>query len=373
MDVSHSNFVQVRGLTEKINKLRRVDYTKFISKDDPSRLNKNIATDVDSFILPTTLLYNTAKQAHDDIMFSDIKIPQADLRARSHGLVDYKDKEFITVYWKSPVRGITGNVFICPMITTASFKGSKTDLPVLIPLKSPYYLASNESNKKNVLLCPGAFRFTKLKINGINYKVAVYTPIEQKNFLLMCQEENFYLPALSYRWNTSDSDNVLPYLIDFHTRRVQRGYYAPEDSLEHQVFLEHGSDFKDSSYYERLKDNEEVDRTMLPFFEYPSHVNIKLYARSCFTQDEGQLAAPLFLSIMPEDDYTREVYVDLRVLDLNFIWAEKTRSKDTDLPDESYYALSDFDTTYLEYSTHDPASLVAVYGYVNGNKISIEE
>lgn len=313
--------------SDYLNKLSKVNFLHFISKDDPTRFNKNIATNPNNFIKPAEMLYKLTKS-----------------------------KERLTVYWYSPIRLITGNSYTCPVISKAFLTPKENTIKIILNVGSNYFISGN-----NVFLCPGTF------------KDSSYISMSLDNYLTITNDINSYLSPLSYRWNTSESDDILPYLIDFHTRRVQRGYYSNEYSTEYQVFLDNGTIFRTEgkSYYENLDSNEDIDITLLPFYEYPSDIKLKLYSKSSFNQVEGELMAPLLLSIVETEDYSKKLYVDLQLIDLNFTWKEKHRNKDEKISSVGCYSLSPEDSTYLEYFTHNPASLVVVYGHVRGNMINV--
>jgi hypothetical protein len=313
------------------SKLSTTKFTAYINKDDPTRYIKNIATNPDDIRIPTLELYSKSITGN------------------------------MVVYWYSPVRHIVGNSYTCNVITEAFIKPHTDTIKIELGEGSKYCVVGDR-----VLLCPGEFKFLP---NG----VATYQSMSVEDFTLIIQDKNSYLPDLSYKWSPEDPDGILSYLVDFHTRRVQRGYYSPEHSLAYQVFKEDGEIFKTEgkSYYESLTDNSELDQTVLPFYEYPNPVNLKLYCDTCFDQTKGKLASPLLLSIVQTKEYKRKVYVDTRLIDLNFVWTEKKRSEKDKIPNESCYSLSPNDAVYLQYATHSPGTLVAVYGHIRGNIIEI--
>lgn len=317
------------------SKLNRINYFSFLSKDDPTRFNKTIATDPNSFIIPTDKLYEKC--------------------------LEVDNKKELVVYWLPYVNIYPSNTFRCPVISKASLKKKENSLKILLDINSLYLIFGND-----VLLCPGYF--TYVDENSVEYKT-----MEKEKFLSVAQDKNFYLSPISYKWSGSESNNILPYLTDFHTQKVQRGFYSPKHSLEYQIFEENGRIFntEGKSYYESLTSNEDLDFSLLPFYEYPVSVNLKLYSSSCFELKDDELTSPLLLSIVETEEYKRKLYVDLRLIDLNFTWKEKRRKRGESISDEGCYSLSIDDSTYLQYFTHSPACLVAVYGYVRGDKIEI--
>jgi hypothetical protein len=240
------------------------------------------------------------------------------------------------------------------IIPTITYYSNKSGTPILIPLKLPHYLLCDSLTevKGKALLCPGTFKFTSLKVNGIIQNIAIYSPISAKDYLSLNQNEDINLASLKY-----DSTNIIPFLTHFHTRRVQRGYYANVNSSTHKVFLKHGLNFNTDlvSYYEEIKDSNKVDKTSLPFYEYPNTIYIKLYTAECNLK-EGKLEQPIFFNTVPskENNYTTLTHVDLRVIDLNFMWNERQRKSTEPFPQSGYYSLTPEDTTFLEYYTHSP-------------------
>lgn len=317
------------------SKLNKINYFSLLSKDDPTRFNKTIATNSDSFIIPMDKMYEKCSEVNK--------------------------KEEIIVYWLPCVNIYPSNRFRCPVISKASLKKRENTLKILLNVKSLYLVSGND-----VLLCPGYFSY--IDENSVEYRT-----MERDKFLSIAQDKNFYLSPISYKWSGSESHNILPHLTDFHTQKVQRGFYSPKHSLEYQIFEENGRIFntEGKSYYESLTSNEDLDFTLLPFYEYPVPVKIKLYSSSCFNLKDGELTSPLLLSIIETEEYKRKLYVDLQLIDLNFAWREKHRKKGEKIPDEGSYSLSPDDSIYLQYSTHSPACLVAVHGYIKGDKIEI--
>lgn len=312
-------------------KLTRTNFAAYINRDDPTRYIKNIATDQEEIKIPTTELYSNSTTGD------------------------------MTVYWNSPVRHIVGNNYTCSVITEASIKPHSGSIKIELGEGNKYKIIGDK-----VLLCPGEFIF-------LPNNTASYQSMSLSDFYYIVNDKNSYLTDLSYKWSSEEPDSILSYLVDFHTRKVQRGYYSPENSLAYQVFKENGEIFKTEgkSYYENLSDNSDLDQSSLPFYEYSNPVNLKLYCDSCFTQTRGRLASPLLLSIIQTKEYSRKVFVDIRLVDLNFVWSEKTRSGKNKIPNESCYSLSPNDSVYLQYSTHSPGTLVAVYGYIRGNIIEM--
>jgi hypothetical protein len=395
MDELYFQSLESEGLLSKADSLISKNYNSYISEEDPTRLKWNIATSFDDLVFSTILLYDLAVKMGNFIVEREFQVKGSSLASRSYGKVMYKGGVYLLVFYSCPIRVIPGTTFNCPVPIRVNLYNSegkdissegkkevfslkskeKTSnlIPLLIPLSSPNYVIYN---KLNALICPGAVSFTHVLSKNVKTVIGVYTPLDQREFIYNIQDENLLLGELSHNWEFVTPDEVINYLTAYHTRITQAGYYAPTNSLRGQVFLKYGDKFNTAaekeSYYENLL-REEENVMSLPLYEYPKAEYLTLYCnKSCFKT--GLIKKPLFLNVIPNIliRQTFKVLVDIRTLDINFIWNEKVKQARESLPETGCYALSKSDTRYLEYYTHSSGILVAVFGYMDGNTIYFE-
>lgn len=346
--------MDIKSQTE-LAKIKSLDYSTFISLDDPSRLAWDISKSNQELLDNTLSLYKLCSD--NTSILNNYTLNDENIR-------QYKGQQYIQLYYSCPVRAIPGNAFPSIVPSLATFTPESTylgdSLTIFVPIESKSYYIT----KSDVFLCPGSFRFiiTSGQVAGI------YSPLTQESFISVIGNPDLYLYDLTYRWSSPTADNIISYLTNLHTRKIQRGYYSPEGSVAYSTFLEYGQKYNSSHK------GESFDETSLPFYEHPGAVSVKLYTQGC-NVPSGKIQNPIYFSVIPDRDsnYTTPYTVDIRVLDLNFTWSEKKRTRDQELPTSGYYALSDYDTTYLSYSTQSPGTLVAHLGYVNEHIISLEE
>lgn len=376
MDSLQMQFIQSRNIEHKLSKAKRIGYSSLLSLDDPTRLNRNIGTNVDGIILDTMFIYNNAKEAYQYSNGTDKfnLIKPADTKSGKSGEISYKGNTYLVLYYNSPVRTIVGNSFISSVPVLASYsnecKSGQTRVFILPDL--PHYLLCDNFTETcgKALLCPGVFKFVLYKEETI----AIYYPIEVKNYLSLMQNQDIYISELQYSNSEDIVSNMMSYLVNFHTYKVQRGYYSPKESPAYRVFRKYGMSFntKDKSYYEGITDSKTIDKISLPFHEYNITTYLELYTSEC-NLVQGNLKLPIFCNMHKSEDYNTPIYVDIRVIDLNFIWGEKTKESSDQYPSSGYYSLTPDDNTFLLYSTRTPNTLVATYGYLKDNHIILKE
>lgn len=374
MDTLQTQFIQSRNLEHKINKAKRINYSSLLSLEDPTRLNRNIGTNVDAIILDTMFVYNNCKDAYSysNGVESFNSTKAADIQLGKSGQLTYKGNNYLVMYYNSPVRTIIGNSFVSSVPTIVSYSNEckSGQIPVLIPPSLPYYLLCDKFAETcgKALLCPGTFKFITFSDENKDV-VAIYSPMEVKDYLTLTADENLYASQIKY-----NNKEIIPYLTDFHTGRVQRGYYSPKESSTYRVFKKYGMSFNTTgkSYYENVVDAKTIDKLSLPFYEHPILSYIMLYISDC-NLIQGSLKVPIFCNIEKNEEYNTAIYVDLRVIDLNFIWGEKTKHSSDEYPSSGYYSLTPQDNTFLVYNTKSPNTLVATYGYIKGDHIMLKE
>lgn len=366
-----------------MEKVTSVNYSKFLCKEDPTRIAINTGTNMHEYITSTSSLYNLCQQAYRE----NVVLPNGDFNLRQSGRIRYRENIYILAYYECPIQPRGGTIFNCPIPSNVSFTAkchmNTTMIPVLIPLSQPYYLLHSPfstacRNTNNALLCPGSFRFTIITTGDKKHLTAIYNAFDEQTFMYMSQDNNFYLSALSYGDTPLAPDEIVAYLIALHTRRTQRGYYAPIESAESYAFRQYGSNFNTSpsekSYYEKMTSSSNIDESTLPFADYTMASYIKVYVQKC-RLEQGKITKPLFANILPARDveYNTPLLVDIRCIDLNFIWQEQHRKRDENMPTEGYYALSQEDNVYLQYYSHSPGVIVILAGYVKDDSVTLEQ
>lgn len=368
MNSLHTQVIKSRGLLGKANKVCSFNYESFISKDDPTRLN---SVKLDDLVLNTLSLYKLCDVVHVSIQEYKIR-----------GTILYLNKEYLVLYVACPVRVIVDNTYIScvPMVAsyTTDCKKDTEVLPLLVPVEEACYIACSEGCN-SVILCPGSIRFIAPPMEGKTsafskgiYILGVYSMMSEEKFLSVCQDEDIYMKAISPRIDMTQVDNIISYLTDYHTYNIQRGYYSPNGSVAARTFDTYGKKFyvgniSDPSYYDRLyMSDKELNKnkiTRLPLYDNSSGF-VRLYAQRCNLSLQVRY---LKLSPYLDNVYDTPLDVDVRTLDLNFVWTEAKRGISESFPEDSYYSLSDDDTMYLQYAMNGPGILVAIYGnYIMG-------
>ena len=371
MDLCHTKIIKTQGLESKVATLRSLNYNTFISKDDPSRLKR---VKLDTLLKSTLMLYDLCKET--SLQGEErMSLPEANLSKQKYGKFKYSGISYILVYYACPIRVIEGNVYTSIVPIKASYNGQCATegniLPLLIPFNKASYVVLDCESKcisDNIILCPGNITFTSIATKNGNYTVGIYSSLTVQQFTRICTSDDIQFTITSSKIDMMKVDNVIDYLIDYHVYRVQRGYYSPTGSTESRVFDAYGKKFyvsslEDKSYYESVSSSKDVSSledtevTELPLFDQTLKY-VTVYAQGCNLYTAGIK----FLSPSPSDVYDVPVDVDVRIIDLNFVWTQTTRDKDENLPSKSYYALSPQDTTYLQYAVHGPGILVAIHG-----------
>ena len=286
---------------------------------------------------------------------------------------------YIFSYIDCPVFPVAGNTFTChlPILSTFTKPESDSYIPILTNIEHGTYILNSSfddadnSSESDMILFPGKLKFQQFILDGIDYIVAVYTPKSLEEAVKCLEEEDVYdVVADIMSENRITTEEMIDYLMAYHMRKVQAGYFSPEGSGRRVSFLEGGTSFKvdstnDRSYYESMKSLPPFEEIHSPMSEFRGkHPKVKVYAQGCSLL-KGEIKRPILLNAIPdvEAGYTMVITADARLLDLNFMWMV-TKEKG-----ENTYRIDNSDAEGLTYVTHNPGVLVAIGGFVSGKTI----
>jgi len=417
-----SNNSKIRTM---IRNLRKETFNNYISYFDPTRLNKNNVSEIAKITKILPQFSNLCDEILNKVLEEDLDVMLADINKGLAGGIEFKENICLLCFCDLPIRPIVGCTWKSNLPISAKFTfvnsnswiisksspskrieqnydiNSKNFVPLIIPIESQKYVICEELNKSNseltdILLFPGKIRFTTISIDNQRYVVGIYESSDLEEAVQNLNNVDIYDNDLTKDFlidNGVTTSNIIEYLTHIHTKKVQIGYYASENSTQYDSFIKHGLKFKVNTstslgYYELLPVTRE--NMHIPMEEFYLNIKVPLYIRKC-NLVQGSITKPIPLNLEPNssanefdtissksrgynnssaNEFDTRIMVDIRVLDLNFIWM--IQNSDDQPPKESCFFLSKDDKTYISYFTHLPGILFAVGGILQGNSILYE-
>ena len=361
------------------NKIKKIltnlpNFNNYFSPSDISRINSNI----DFTLSQIQQLYNFYDKLNEKIISEHIDISESDIENNLGGGFYFENKLYILCYCELNI-GIpidTTWSFNIPLIGKFS-KTNENDITILIPLENAKYIFLNsieEIVNNGIFIFPG-----KIHMKSNNKLILGF--YETLDFETVSQKYNNEDYIIKSNNNTND---ILQYLIDFHTRKVQTGYFAPIQTSLKQSFNDYGMNFyvdnpNSSSYYERLPPLKLDDVLHLPFENIEKDIFISLYIRKNDISVDNHIPASLNI----DSEFNFPVDVNIRLIDLNFIWSIQNLESDSSIENKivknknTFYSkhlkqipnnrigkfyLSETDKKCLAYFTHSP-NMIFILGF----------
>lgn len=334
-EIHIKNWKSKTNYNKIISKLSKIDFTTYFCPYDVTRLNYINLSDIINELPKLYELYNKIAK---EVYTSDTELISADIVNNFGGgswiNINSINKELCLIsYFKLPLRFINDSEWSFNLPLNGNFNKTDDEICIIIPLQSCKFILLNKimnDNNNNIdhdlILFPGKIKFTELVIENIKYNVGIYETLSLEEVITNLNNPDIFgIPANKDK--IKNTEDVIQYLIDFHTQKVQIGYFAPESNSLYKSFIEYGQNFRvdsvnSSSYYEKFSlDNKDI-------FEFEDlHLPLEsfLYKKSPLLIDAYIRESDLDKIIIPANlekiaDYTKVISVDVSLIDLNFMW-----------------------------------------------------
>jgi hypothetical protein len=293
------------------------NFNDFFSSEDISRISSKYNWP----LINIQQLYNFCEELNEKVISQNIEITQSDIKNGLGGGYYINDKLYILCYCKLKIciPNNTTWTFNIPLIGNFK-KTNEDDIIILIPVENAKYIILNiidEINDVGILIFPGSI---KMDENNLGFYESLDLLIVNEKL----NDENYRIQDLKLNLNNLTRDNIIQYLIDFHTKKVQTGYFSNKNSSLKESFNLHGMNFyvddpNSSSYYEKLINQNLNNQLHLPFENIDEMFFIKLYIRKNDIL-ENNINNPIPASLKEELNFDFKVDVNIKLIDLNFIW-----------------------------------------------------
>ncbi len=367
-----------------INKFRVLNFNNYFSKADPTRIDEKYENDINQILKSLPIFSQLCDNISEKISDENLDIMLADMNSKLAGGIEFDESICLICFFNLPIRPIIGTTWTSCLPISGKFNISNSSdedyIPLIIRVDTQKFVICNKLNNPksklaDILLFPGKIRFTVINIDKKNFVVGIYESLKLDKVTSYLNDPDIYEQIIDKK-SVIDSKYSIPSIIDyltsFHTRKVQTGYFAPENNDLSQSFNEFGLNFKvknldDYTYYENLSHIPE--NIHIPMEEFKNAIKKPFYIRKCDLV-EGTIIKPIPLDLESSSNFSnRTILVDIRCIDLNFMWSIEKRDNQ-ELPEESCYFLSKTDKKYLNYASHSPGMLFVVKGYYSDNEIN---